>query len=201
MISGPPLDREAVGALKHRLRNDPADEEARADIVGVYRSLGHLDQAGRYAIGMEEGVPREELRAYAGLVRTLGADEKRVRQLSLVPADRELPGEIRKAIEAGPLVDDWRPWGVVVAIAWAAVGVVAIMTISVGYAFTMAGAADARSIARAWTFVTGCVLAVALVLTTLWCASSSKWRAAAVWMSITTIYGALFVLGSVLHVQ
>lgn len=197
MIGGPPLDREAVGRLKHRLRNDPADEEARAEIVGVYRSLGHLDQACRYAIGMEEGARREELRAYARLVRGLGADENRVRQLSLVPADRELPGEIRKAIEAGPLVDDWRPWGVVVTMAWGAVVVVAVTTMSVVYGFAMAGADDVRSIARAWTAATGGAQAIALVLTTLWCASSSKWRAAAVWAGITAVCGAAALLVSV----
>lgn len=194
MTGGPPLDREAMGALKVRLRNDPADATTRADIVRVYRSLGHLDQAGRYAIGLDEGARRDELSAYAGMVRGLGADEKRVRTLSLLPSDRELPEKVRKAIEAGPFVDDWRPWGVVVGFAWGAVFLVASIAVFVVYAAAMLGADDIQGIARTWTLVTGCAMLSALALGTVWCASSSKWRATLIWGGITALFGVFLVL-------
>lgn len=192
------MDRKSIGALKVRLRNDPADAAARSEIVRVYRLLGHLDQAGRFAIGLDEGPRPDELYAYAGMVRGLGADEERVRRLSLLSADRELPGKVRQAIEAGPPVDDWRPWGVVVGIAWGAVAATGLATLIVVYGFTMAGADDARSVARTWTLISGWGQALTLALTTLWCASSSKRRAAAVWACITAAFSTVVLLVSVM---
>lgn len=188
--------REAMGALKVRLRNDPADMTTRADIVRVYRSLGHLDQAGRFAIGLDEGARTEELHAYADMVRGLGASEERVRRLSLLPAERELPVKVRKAIEAGPPGDDWRPWGVVVGYAWVAFVAVGLVTTSVVYVCAMVGADDVQSIARSWTLITACTLVLALALTTLWCAMSAKWRAAVIWSGLTALIGSCVALAT-----
>jgi magnesium-transporting ATPase (P-type) len=158
-------------------------------VVRAYRQLGHADQAGRFAIALDEGARPEEVRAYSAMLRGLGADEKAARRLSLMPADRELPENVRKATEGRPLSDEWRPWGVYVGIAWAAVVIMTSITMAVAYGFTMAGASDAQSIARWWTLVTGWLLVVTLALTTLWCATSSKWRAALVWTCLTVILG------------
>lgn len=189
------IDREAMGALKARLRNHPAEQATRADIVRVYRSLGHLDQAGRFAIGLDAGARPDELSAYADMVRGLGAGEERVRRLSLLPADRELPGEVRNAIEAGPPMDDWRPWGVVVSLAWGAVVVAGLVTMIVVYGSAMLGAEDVRPIARAGTLITWSAVVLSVVLTTLWCASSSKWRAALVWAAVSALVGICFAGG------
>lgn len=183
------MRREALGALKARLRHEPADALLRADIVRAYRETGHLDQVGRFAIGLPEGAQPDEVHAYAAMLRGLSADEDTARRLSMLPAGHDLPDRIRKATEPGSLSEEWRPWGVLVGIAWASVTALATLTMAIAYGFTIAGSNDARSVARAWTLVTGWAQVATLVLTTLWCATSSKWRATLIWACVTAIFG------------
>ncbi|KAA9107959.1 hypothetical protein [Microbacterium rhizomatis] len=51
--------RSTTLPLKARLEEDPNDEGTREALVSIYRQAGHLDQAGRYAIGLP-GEPRNK---------------------------------------------------------------------------------------------------------------------------------------------
>ncbi|MBB3158420.1 hypothetical protein FHS07_002116 [Microbacterium proteolyticum] len=166
-------------------------------MVRAYRQLGHPDQAGRFAIALDEGAQHQELRAYSEMLRRLGADEKAARRLSVMPIELDLPKDVRRAIEEGPLTDQWRPWGAFVVAAWASVVVVGFTTLVITYGYTMAGAGDVSSIARWWTQATWWVLIAALSMTALWCATSARWRAALVWTGVTVVAGGCFGLASV----
>ena len=188
--------REALGALKARLRDDPADAVTRAEVVRAYRQLGHPDQAGRFAIALDEGAHRPELRAYSEMLRRVGADEKTARRLSMMPTELDLPEDVRRAIEEGPLSDQWRPWGVYVGVAWALVAVSGFVTLAVTYGHAMVGAGDVAPIAWWWTQATWWVMIAALTMTIFWCATSAKWRAALVWTGITLVAGGCFALAN-----
>jgi F0F1-type ATP synthase membrane subunit c/vacuolar-type H+-ATPase subunit K len=179
--------REALGALKAQLRERPEDLARRSEVVRAYRQLGHLDQAGRFAIGLEEGARTSEIQAYAWMLHGLRADESAARRLSLISSDVELPEQLTKVIEGGPVTGEWRAWGVYVGIAWGASVVLALTSMAVAYGFAMVGASNVESIAQSWTLVTGWVLVVAVVVTTLWCVTSAKRTPALVWTCTTVV--------------
>ncbi|TQJ31434.1 hypothetical protein FBY39_1907 [Microbacterium sp. SLBN-146] len=186
-----------LGALKARLNESPGDQSTRRHVVDAYRQLGHLDQAGRFAIGLDEGARSAEVRAYASMVRALNTDESATRRLSLIPAEAELPDQVQRAVKGRRLDDEWQPWGAFIVFAWAMwVGLVLLATVVV-YGFAMAGAHDVQPIAQRWTAAIGWALVFALVSTTAWCVASRKWVPALVWAGITIALGGYVVVASV----
>ncbi|WP_295780838.1 hypothetical protein, partial [uncultured Microbacterium sp.] len=186
---GLPAGKEEVGAWKARLRDDPADDATRQQLVGHYRRLGHRDQAGRYAVGLTEGASADEVRAYIGMLWGLNADEATARRLSALLDEQNLPASVREALEHRTLPDELREqgWGCVVGIAWAAVAVAGFVTLAVVFGFTMAGSVDARPVGAWWTSLTGWILVGALALSALWSAMTRRWMAAAIFAAITVV--------------
>lgn len=179
-----------MGALKMRLRDDPTDPYVRAELVEAYRRLGHTDQAGRFAIALDGGARPEEVRAYAAMLRRLDADAKTARRLSLMPADLDLPKRVQRAIDGGgPLVRELRRWDRYVAVPRTYVLAASFLTLVATYGLTIAGADNARPIALWGAVATGWVVVVAIVLTTVWCAATSRWRAALIWTCVAAVAG------------
>lgn len=196
-----PTRRDALGTLKARLRENPADLSTRARIVDAYRQLGNPDQAGRFAIGLAEGARPDEVRAYSAMVRALNADESTTRRLSLVNAEVDLPDQVIQAIEGRFPDDGWRSWGVIVGISWATWVGLALVGMVVVFGFAMAGSRDVQSIAQWWTAIDGWALVVALLSTAMWCATSSKWVPALVWSLITIVVAGSVLLASIATFQ
>lgn len=192
-----PTRREALGALKARLQANPADQSTRGQIVNAYRQLGNPDQAGRFAIGLDERPKPEEVRAYSAMVRALNADESTTRRLCLVTAEVNLPDQVMHAIEGRAPDDGWRSWGVLLFIVWAIWVALSLVCMVVVFGFAVAGARDVQLIAQWWTALGGWALVVALLTTAVWCAASGKWIPALVWSLITVVVAGSVVLASI----
>lgn len=191
--------KEEVGAWKARLRDDPADDATRQEIVQHYRRLGHVDQAGRYAVGLADGASADELRAYIGMLWGLNADEATARRLSALLDGQELPASVREALENRALPDELGEggWGCVVGIAWAAFVLTGFVTLAVVFGFTMARSADAHPVGVWWVSFTGWILVGALALTALRSATSARWRAALIWTAIAVAAAAVVLFGGI----
>lgn len=186
--------REALGTLKVLLRDDPRDQSTRSRIVEAYRQLGHPDQAGRFAIGLDAGARREEVQAYATMVRALRADESTTRRLSVISAEVELPDRVVEAIEGAVEDGEWRSGGGLVSAAWALWAGLGLIGMAVVFGFAVAGSDDVHAIARWWNALVGWILVIALFSTTLWCAVSRKWRPALVWSLITIVVAGILLM-------
>ncbi|MFJ4039004.1 hypothetical protein ACIPVB_13105 [Microbacterium sp. NPDC090007] len=194
-----PAGKKEVGDWKARLRDDPADDATRQELVGHYRRLGHRDQAGRYAVGLTEGASADELRAYIVMLWSLNADEATARRFSALADERELPASVRESIGTRALPDELREegWGWVVGIAWAVLVVAGFVTLVVVFGRTMAGSPDARRVGVWWTSLTGWILVGALTLTALWSATAVSWKAASIWTAVAVVAAAVVLLGGI----
>lgn len=80
----------AARPLRRALERSPHDAAVRSALVKLYREGGAPDQAGRYSVAAPDADPREVM-AYLRWAIAQGADEKRVRELSLLGDDTALP--------------------------------------------------------------------------------------------------------------
>ena len=156
-----PLSPQEVGALKSRLAAESSDESARRDLVEHYRRTHDNDQAGRYAIAIEGYATNVELRAYAAMLRGLGADDRRIASLSRLPNEPSAIVRAREALDAASAerrmsrsLSSAKPFW------WMFCGVV-LITLVATYSATAAGDAGARTVAVVLTTVSLGVLAIA----------------------------------------
>lgn len=89
---------EAGRLLRTRLKEDPLDDSLRRALAALYRTAGHPDQAGRYEIAMPDSIPSER-DAYLRFLIATGADEERIRSLSILPPDVAIPGRVLTELE------------------------------------------------------------------------------------------------------
>lgn len=80
----------AARPLRRALERSPHDAAVRSALVKLYREGGAPDQAGRYSVAAPDADPRE-VTAYLRWAIAQDADEKRVRELSLLGDDTALP--------------------------------------------------------------------------------------------------------------
>ncbi len=95
----PPSPQE-LGGLKSRLAADAGDASARQALVDWYRRNGHEDQAGRYAVAIDGLATEHEVRAYAAMLRGLGADARRMHALSRLPDDAPTTERVQQQLDA-----------------------------------------------------------------------------------------------------
>lgn len=162
--------RAAVAALKERLGEDHADTDAREELVAIYRSLGSIDQVGRFAIGLPEGARPHELAAYRRMLYALGADQARARQLSLVNPDAPLPMELADAFrskrrrEPGWLDHFER----VVLLAWYVAACVFIVALLIVFTHAIRGDTDLQRFALYVALLASCMFLLTFFLTLIW---------------------------------
>lgn len=90
----------AARPLRRALERSPHDAALRVALVKLYRDGGTPDQAGRYAVATPDADPREVV-AYLRWAIAQGADERRVRELSLLDDDTALPADFVADLSAG----------------------------------------------------------------------------------------------------
>lgn len=133
--------------LRERLLVDPHNTELRAAIAEIYRSGGHPDQAARYVFAFGEYDARTS-EPYLQWLAATGADETRIRHLSVLPDDVPIPesaldriGEIR----AAHIVHE--PWATISWVGGAFSALLAIVTVLVVYVVVALDGDFARPIA------------------------------------------------------
>ncbi|THE07996.1 hypothetical protein E1I21_04610 [Microbacterium oleivorans] len=92
--------RRAARPLRSALERDPKDVDLRAALVPLYRAGGALEQAGRYSVVAPDADP-DEVSAYLRWAIAQGADEARVRHLSLLDDSQPLPEDFVADLAAG----------------------------------------------------------------------------------------------------
>lgn len=178
--------RDAGRLLRDHLAEDPGNAELRRAIARIYRDAGHPDQAGRYEFFLA-GSMKTERAAYLDLLVAADADEGRIRQLSILPAEvaipqaflSELSGRRREHAQV-------EPWNSLVSIASVAFVALALVTILLVYFLAVLGADGAVVIAR----VGGLACLAALTAATLGFAASAwvrRSRGAAAALTATTL--------------
>lgn len=90
--------KQAVGVLRPRLILDPGNMTIRTAIEEIYRAGGHPDQAARYMLGFRE-FEAAEFEPYLQALARTGADEERIRKLSVLPHHVPVPDEALQRIE------------------------------------------------------------------------------------------------------
>jgi hypothetical protein len=166
-----PLSPQELGDLKSRLAADPGDESARRTLVAWYRGKCHSDQAGRYAVAIESLATDDELRAYASMLRSLGADDRRMRELSRLPDGVEIETRVMQELKAataaaprnvaGDIAGDIAGW------AWPSFGLAVVISLIWTFVVTIQGDANARAHALVLSAVSLLVLAVACGVTAM----------------------------------
>jgi hypothetical protein len=153
--------RDAGRLLRDYLAEDPGNADLRRAVARMYREAGHPDQAGRYEFFLT-GSSRTERAAYLNLLVAAEADEARVRQLSVIPADVSIPdGFMSELTDRRRTQAEVEPWDSFVGIASVAFVVLALITVLVVYFFALLGADGAGVIARVGGLV--CLAALATV--------------------------------------
>ena len=178
----------ATMALRSRLADEPADDAARRDLVALYRSAGHLDQAGRYGIAIEGLATQPELRAYGTMLRGIGADDDRMRVLSRLPEGVTISGTAREALESPHDKDD--VLDALMFVSWALVPLAIVVTLVWTFVVALTGAPDVQSVALIASLTTLGTVVLASFVTALWAAKERLWRAAVIW---TAVCGGLLV--------
>ncbi|MEW2012881.1 MULTISPECIES: DUF6584 family protein [Microbacterium] len=90
----------AARPLRHALERSPHDTALRSTLIELYREGGARDQAGRYAVATPDADPRD-VTAYLRWAIAQGADEKRVREFSLLDDDATLPDGFAADLSSG----------------------------------------------------------------------------------------------------
>lgn len=80
----------AARPLRSALERNPNDANLRTALVVLYRASGAREQAGRYSVAAPDADP-DEVSAYLRWAIAQGADEARVRRLSLLDDSQPLP--------------------------------------------------------------------------------------------------------------
>ena len=153
--------RDAGRLLREHLAEEPGNAELRQAIARIYRETGHRDQAGRYEF-FQAGSRRAERAAYLDLLVAADADEARIRQLSILPPETEIPaGFLSELADRRRKQAEIDPWESLVSIASVAIVVLALLTVLLVYFLTVFGADSAVLVARFGGLA--CVAAVATV--------------------------------------
>lgn len=140
--------REAGRLLRDLLAEDPGNAELRRAIARIYRETGHPDQAGRYEFFLAGSVKTERA-AYLNLLVAAGADEARIRQLSILPAEVAVPeGFLSDLSDRRREHAEVQPWDSLVSIASVAFVAFAVVTVLLVYFLAVLGADGAVVIAR-----------------------------------------------------
>ncbi|WP_413355049.1 DUF6584 family protein [Microbacterium sp. 1P06AB] len=92
--------RRAARPLRSALERDPHDADLRTALVSLYRASGAREQAGRYSVATPDADP-DEVSAYLRWAIAQGADEARVRRLSLLDDSQPLPDGFVADLAAG----------------------------------------------------------------------------------------------------
>lgn len=143
--------------FKARLAADPLDHEARLGLVTWYRGVGHGDQAGRYAIAVDGLATRDEIRQYSSLLRGLGADDERMRELSRLPEDPAVEARVSEMLTSVLAPTPTRFADIVdtiAAIAWVICGLLIVITLITTFVVTLRGDPSAPEIASMWSAIT-----------------------------------------------
>ncbi|MGN7947244.1 hypothetical protein ACTJKH_00690 [Microbacterium sp. 22215] len=154
---GFPLSAQERGVLKTRLVADPLDHEARLGLVAWYRGEGHGDQAGRYAIAVDDLATQDELRQYASLLRGSGADDDRMRELSRLPKDSVVEQRASAMLKSALAPTPTRFGNIVdglASIAWVVFGILVLVTLITTFVVTLRGEPSAPDIAATWAAIT-----------------------------------------------
>ncbi|KHK98042.1 hypothetical protein LK09_09485 [Microbacterium mangrovi] len=182
--------------LRNRLADDRGDEEIRRALVEIYRRAGHLDQAGRFALGQPYS-NRAERDAYARYLLSIDADEARIRDLSLLPQKHPVPdGLVAEMARVGEEDHRGERWDWCIAVGFVAFFALSLITVVTVYFVVILGGREALLIAR----IGGVVSSGALAVVTLGFAGSAwarrRWIAAAAWTAATAgIVGSLVLVG------
>ena len=156
-----PLSREELGALKSRLAADPTDESARDELVTWYRRNGDVDQAGRFAIAVEGLATEHEVRAYAVMLRGLGADDRRMRALSRLPDDPATAERVRQELDAASAPSRTRVLDAVAWVAWIVFVFVLVVTVIATFVLALRGDPQVHDAAVTMSVITLFALALA----------------------------------------
>lgn len=161
--------RDAGRLLREHLAENPGNAELRQAVARIYRETGHPDQAGRYEF-FQAGSRQAERAAYLDLLVAADADEARIRQLSILPPDTEIPaGFLSELADRRRKKAEIDPWESLISIASVAFVVLALVTVLLVYFLTVFDADSTVVVARFGGLA--CVAAVATV--TLGFASSA----------------------------
>ncbi len=99
------MDRTTRDRRDRLLREVRASPAARLELAELYRSLGHLDQAGRWGISEDGWSLSSEREAYASLIRQRRPDaETLLRRFSGLGASEALTGDARAVLEQASIV-------------------------------------------------------------------------------------------------
>ena len=160
-----PLSPQELGDLKSRLAADPCDDSARRSLIAWYRGNGHTDQAGRYAVAVDGLATDDELRAYASMLRGLGADDRRMRELSRLPDDIEIETRVKhslaSATAAAAAAARGSVAGTIAGFAWTAFAFMILIALIWTFVVTIQDDAHARDHALTLSAISLFVLAVA----------------------------------------
>lgn len=154
-----PLSPHELGDLKSRLATDPRDDAARLDLVAWYRGNGHKDQVGRYAVSIDGLATDDELRAYASMLRGIGADDRRMRELSRLPDDVETETRVKRALAAATAEARRNVAGDIAGYAWTTFGLMVVIALIWTFVVTIQGDVNARAHALVLSAVSLFVLA------------------------------------------
>ncbi|QKS15504.1 hypothetical protein HUN59_04085 [Curtobacterium sp. Csp2] len=97
--------RGALLLLRRMVEAAPEDTARRLALVERYRSMGHPDQAGRWAIGLPGVATLVERDRAARLLASSGVARQDLRAFLVLPGDGDLPSEL---VELLPDVDRYR---------------------------------------------------------------------------------------------
>lgn len=185
--------------FKACLAADPLDHEARLGLVTWYRGEGHGDQAGRYAIAVDGLATRDEIRQYSSLLRGLGADDERMRELSRLPKDPAVEARVSEVLTSvlaptptrfSDIVDS------IATIAWVICGISIVITLITTFVVTLRGEPSAPEVASTWTAITLLSATVAAGLAAIGLATARSPIAATVFAVVCALaaWGALALL-------
>lgn len=162
-----PLSPQELGDLKSRLAADPRDDSARHALIAWYRGNGHNDQAGRYAVAIESLATDDELRAYASMLRGVGADDRRMRELSRLPDGVEIETRVKQELKAATAAARRNVVGDIAGYAWTTFGLMIVVALIWTFVVTIQGDANARDHALVLSAVSLFVLAVTCGVTAM----------------------------------
>lgn len=155
------MDRETRDRRDRLLEDATFRPDARLELAELYRSLGHIDQAGRWGISVEGWARGRERDAYAALIKQRRPDaESMLRRLSGIGPREPLTDDARSIIEQaavgatqGRALSGWRGQLDVVSRFTAVVvagggGIVAVIMVVMVFGAAFAGNDDLRTPAR-----------------------------------------------------
>lgn len=169
----------------------------RGELVELLRSARYLDQAGRYAIGIDGYATSQELRAYGAMLRGLKAGDDRMRELSLLPADFEVSAELREAMKPearSEVARSEESSGCLVQVAWWLVASVVLVVLPWTFVTSLTDPTRAREVALSGCVVVMGAATLASATTAFWCGWRRSWPAAGAW----SVIGALSLAAAIL---